>query len=214
MKIYPGHIGISRLASVSFISLFLLVIYGNAEAGLSDAENWQQIHTEKTTLYFQTQDDVYRLNTCIDDDPMVQNQEQSVDRLPFSNMAETVAKKVDAIFVRSQKILGMHGFTNRINIKLFKDHQQLNRAFFALYNTACTVRAWYTHETLTVYLRLDDLHSGMLAHELAHAIINHYMIVPLPGRSAEILARYVDIHLIADKTGKPGESPFNSYSMP
>ena len=213
MKIRPGHIGINTLTVISLISLIILVFFANAEADSSDPENWQQIHTENTILYFQTQDDLYRLNTRLNNDLNDQNHEQSVDLRLFPDMAGIVAKKMDALFVRSQGILEMHGFTNKINVKLFKNQQQLSHAFFTLYEKECTVRAWYTHETLTVYIQLDDIHDGMLAHEFAHAIINHYMVIPLPGRSAEILARYVDTHLLADKTGKPGESPVNAYSI-
>ena len=36
---------------------------------------------------------------------------------------------------------------------------------------------------------------GMLAHEMAHSIIDHYLTVRPPKRSAEILARFVDKHL-------------------
>jgi hypothetical protein len=35
----------------------------------------------------------------------------------------------------------------------------------------------------------------MLAHEMAHSIIDHYLRVRPPHATAEILARYVDGHL-------------------
>ena len=40
-----------------------------------------------------------------------------------------------------------------------------------------------------------DLSAGMLAHECAHAIVDHYLAVRPPRATAEILARYVDGHL-------------------
>jgi hypothetical protein len=40
-----------------------------------------------------------------------------------------------------------------------------------------------------------DLHEGMLAHEMAHAIIDHFFAVRPPSSTAEILARYVGKHL-------------------
>jgi hypothetical protein len=40
-----------------------------------------------------------------------------------------------------------------------------------------------------------DLHEGMLAHEMAHCIIDYFLLVRPPVASAEILARYVDEHL-------------------
>ncbi|MFC1867599.1 hypothetical protein ACFL0H_05635 [Thermodesulfobacteriota bacterium] len=46
-----------------------------------------------------------------------------------------------------------------------------------------------------MYITIEDLHEGMLAHEIAHSIIDHYLTVRPPSESAEILARYVDSHL-------------------
>jgi hypothetical protein len=44
-------------------------------------------------------------------------------------------------------------------------------------------------------MNVNDLHEGMLAHELAHAIVDHYLLVRPPRPTAEIIARYVDSHL-------------------
>jgi hypothetical protein len=54
---------------------------------------------------------------------------------------------------------------------------------------------WYTHANNTVYLNLNDFQEGMLAHELTHAIVDHYLLVRPPHATAEILARCVDNHL-------------------
>jgi hypothetical protein len=39
------------------------------------------------------------------------------------------------------------------------------------------------------------MHEGILAHEMAHAIIDQFLTVRPPSATAEILARYVDGHL-------------------
>jgi len=57
------------------------------------------------------------------------------------------------------------------------------------------VRAWYIYERNTIYLNVRDVNEGIVAHEMAHAIIDHYLLVRPPRATAEILARYVDEHL-------------------
>jgi len=47
----------------------------------------------------------------------------------------------------------------------------------------------------TIYLNVQDLFSEMLAHELAHAIVDNHLSVRPPRATAEILARYVGKHL-------------------
>ncbi|MBC8441130.1 MAG: hypothetical protein H8D87_15770 [Deltaproteobacteria bacterium] len=213
MKRCHSHIKIKILKSVLLISLILFLVIGNVDADISDSGKWQQIHTGNTILCFQSLEDLHRFNTRISYDLNCKKDEITIDQKIASTLADTIAKKVDALFERSQEVLEMQGFTSKIIIKIFNNRQQLNHAFYKLYKKECNVRAWYIHEKLTVYIQLDDLHEGMLAHEFAHAIMNHYMIIPLPGKTAEILARYVDTNLHIDKTQKFRPPHINGYSM-
>jgi hypothetical protein len=61
-----------------------------------------------------------------------------------------------------------------------------------------SARAWYVYEYNTIYINVRDVNEGMLAHELAHSIIDHYLSVRPPRASAEILATYVDKSLFDD----------------
>ncbi|MBU1342684.1 MAG: hypothetical protein KKE44_11000 [Proteobacteria bacterium] len=204
MKTTLCHININFLKAAAFISLIVFVSFGNGYAGISAPVNWQQIHTENTILYFQNMDDLNRFNTRINYNPNNDNSD--------SRLAVTISKKIDALFRKSQDLLEMKGFTNKINVKIFSNRQQLNHAFYALYKKECNARAWYAHEKLTIYIQLDDLYEGMLAHEFAHAIIDHYMIIPPPGKAAEILARYVDTHLQMEAIKNSSESQIKAYS--
>ncbi len=46
-----------------------------------------------------------------------------------------------------------------------------------------------------IFINADDIHEGMLTHEMTHHIIDHFLTVRPPRASAEILAVYVDAHL-------------------
>lgn len=83
----------------------------------------------------------------------------------------------------------------KTNIRIYPDERQLHEAHQGLYREPCHVRAWYSFETNTVFLNANDLKEGILAHELAHSIIDHYLLIRPPAATAEILARYVDGHL-------------------
>jgi len=180
------------------MGLMFALTSGIATADLSNPDDWQRIHTGNTILCFKRLDDLCRFNARINYIQPCHENKKKMGQNADSSLADTIARKVDALFERSRDLLEMKGFTNKIIVKIYRNQKELGRAFYGLYKRKCTARAWYTHETLTVYIQLDDLHEGMLAHEFAHAIIDHYMIVPLPSKSAEILARYVDIHLQED----------------
>ena len=173
------------------LALFLVVMAPgvalSGEPGFNGIK-WQQAPTCHTMILFQTVEDLENLNRRID---------FSVPEIKenTSDTVLTVSRKVDALFQRARQLLGMQCFVNRVNIRVYRNREQLDRAFFDLYQTQSHARAWYAHEKLTVYIQLEDFHEGMLAHELAHAIIDHYLIIPPPPETAEILARYVDTHL-------------------
>ncbi len=111
------------------------------------------------------------------------------------DIIDIVGKKVDALFERAQDILDMHRKMEKITINAYHDKDQLHAAFKQVYRKPCRIRAWYEFKFHTVFICIEDVHEGMLAHEMAHGIIDHYLKVRPPTATAEILARYVDSHL-------------------
>ena len=168
---------------------------------------WQTASGQNTVILYQDAGDLVDFNSKIK--YPVQPAEQSAISKP---PARAAAEKVDLLFERAKNLLGMHGFVNQIKIRLYKDKGQLEKAYYDIYKAKANVRAWYTHKKLTIYIQLEDLHEGMLAHELAHAVIDHYLMVPPPVETAEILARYVDSQLHA-ATVDPGGQSHKSLSV-
>ena len=204
---------IKILKTAFLISLIITMALASVNADAKGSGDWQQIHTENTIIYFQNLDDLHQFNTRINYGLNNQKAVRTLEQKADSSLAEIIAEKIDALFRRSQEILEMQGFTNKINVKIFKNRQQLSHAFYKLYKKECNARAWYTHERLTIFVQLDDIHEGILAHEFAHAIIDHYMIIPPPGKPAEILARYVDTHLHENNTRGSSDSHIKGYSV-
>ncbi len=58
--------------------------------------------------------------------------------------------------------------------------------------------AFYNHKTESVTVYADRVTDGVLAHEIAHAVINSYFDVPPPEKIQEILTHYVDRYLWSD----------------
>lgn len=111
-------------------------------------------------------------------------------------LVKTVSNKVDALYERVQEILDMRGDIPKVTLRLYPDRDALGRVYQAFTGSAnLRVRAWYIYERNTLYLNVKDVHEGIVAHEMAHAIIDHYLMVRPPRATAEILARYVDEHL-------------------
>ena len=81
---------------------------------------------------------------------------------------------------------------DKVTINIYKDKEQLGEVCSMTYTRLCKdIRAWYRYRKRTIYVNLGDLNEKILAHELAHAIIDRHLVAPPGGASGEMLARYV-----------------------
>jgi len=188
---FPG------IKSIVAASLLLLFILPAAKAAGEEIEGrqWQTVETKHTIIRYNSPEDLKRLNRGI---RFSAGNHRIGSLLSFQHgkdPAEELMEKVDAIFERVQQILDMRKAMEKVVINVYHNSSQLRAAFFQIYRQPCRIRAWYRYWNNTIYLNVRDLHEGMLAHEMAHAIIDHYMVVRPPRATAEILARYVDQHL-------------------
>ena len=178
------------------VGLFLFSPWGVAEAQSADQFVWQTIETKHTFIYYQNNDDLKEFDDQIDFSP----EEGGLIKSLFSSsdpktLPEKLARKIDELFEKVQEILGMRKKMRKVRINLYSNSEQLGIAYQRLFKKDCGVRSWYLYEFKTIYCNVSDLRAGMLAHEMAHHIIDHYLVIRPPRSTAEILARYVDKHL-------------------
>jgi hypothetical protein len=83
----------------------------------------------------------------------------------------------------------------KVRINIYNNKTQLESVYYKVFKKNCKFKAWYIYEFNTIYVNIQELHEGMLAHEIAHSVVDHFLSVRPPGATAEILARYVDNHL-------------------
>lgn len=158
------------------------------------------LETKYTILHYRSLEDLE------DFDDEIDYSEEGVFSSLFSSsdvndLQKKVKNKVDTLFRRVQEILDMRKIMKKVTIKIHHNREEIKRAHAGIYgtyrrsSTKRVPRAWFRYKNNTIYVDLDDLHEGMLAHEMAHSIIDNYLIIRPPRATAEILARYVDTHL-------------------
>ena len=159
------------------------------------SESWQRLETKHTTICYRTPSDLDKFDRMVAYFPgqwVFPNpfrKSESKDRL------QKIGQKIDTLYERVQEILDMRKWFKKVSINLYADKKELDAAYFELYRQPCQIRAWYAYESNTIYVNADDTHEEILAHEMAHAIIDHYLLVRPPAAAAEILARYVHTHI-------------------
>jgi len=184
-----------RKNTVVFSALVFLILSGKAFA-LSDSDTqWNSIETKHTVIRYQSEKDLATFSKKIEFGEKEKFSVMSLLGFGKDRLISTVSAKVDAVYERAQEILDMRRKMKKLTINIYHDADQLQKTYTEIYKESCEVRAWYIFDQNTVYVQADDLHEGMLAHEMAHSIIDHYLLMSPPAASAEILARYVDANL-------------------
>ncbi len=103
--------------------------------------------------------------------------------------------RVDGLVDIVLKLLDMRTVSPRFTIRVYQYQADLEQAYRQTGMTGPVPAAFYTHHSKTIFVSLEKLSAGILAHEIAHAVISTYFSPPPPVRIQEVLAQYVDDHL-------------------
>lgn len=106
-----------------------------------------------------------------------------------------VAEEVDGIVFRVRTLLDMYPLNFRFAIRIYPSYGALQEQWREVGRVGPSPVAFYSHSNGTVHITVERLNAGILAHEVAHAVINSYFDSPPPAKTQEILSRYVDAHL-------------------
>ena len=83
----------------------------------------------------------------------------------------------------------------RVKVKIFKDRAELNDEYYRIFGERGNLISFYAYKFNTIYTTEDDISDSVMAHEIGHAIVDHYFVVRPPEKIKEILSQYVDMHL-------------------
>ncbi|MCD6134581.1 MAG: hypothetical protein J7J25_03575 [Candidatus Omnitrophica bacterium] len=112
-----------------------------------------------------------------------------------------IAKSLDALYLDVSDILDIHIYSYHGKIVVYPTRQALKEDVFRNFEgQKPDLPSLYIHSTDTIFISLADMTMPMLAHEMAHAIMSHYFVVPPPAKIQEVLAGYVE-YSIRKSTG-------------
>ncbi len=180
-----------------WIVFTILMPWGMAQGGTSESVAWLNLETRYTIIHYQSLRGLKKFNNKLDFSPGNRGFGRLFTRPESNVMMHNLKKKIDALYERVQEILDMRKRMKKVIINIYHNKKQLDDAYYRICRRKCRIRAWYIYEYNTIYVNVDDLHTGMLAHEMAHSIIDNYLTVRPPSPTAEILARYVDSHIFS-----------------
>ncbi len=112
-----------------------------------------------------------------------------------AGVQQELGRCLDGLYAEVSDILDIHIYSYHGKIMILADQPALQSLAREKFGVDFRERSVYWHEQNTIFISLEDLNAGMLAHEMAHAIISHYFIVPPPVTIQEVLSGYVEYQL-------------------
>jgi hypothetical protein len=116
-----------------------------------------------------------------------------------------VKTQVDKIVDTICSLLDMYPPNLRFGITLYRTQAEVTTAYYRASAAANAYKAqsmtgaapisFYSHGTRNIAVAIDSIDAGILTHEIAHAVISAYFVMPPPARMQEILAQYLDKNL-------------------
>jgi hypothetical protein len=183
----------------AILIIVVSIVFGHTVVALGQ-DGWRRAETEHTVILYQNDKDLEVLDGRID---VPISQAPSECCREEAGVFAGLKRKIDQIFRNNQALLQMHGKIAKIAIFVYGTQREIKHAYDDIVSTydvspGCYnehIVGFYFHPKKSVYVSLDTVTEGIIAHELGHAIIDHYFIVRPPTNTAEILARYLDEHL-------------------
>ena len=114
-----------------------------------------------------------------------------------SSTEDQLAEKFDAIFQKVEQILDMYPRRIHLTVKIYKDQSQLDDSYVQLFGALDEKEriSFYVHKYTTIYTTEQVIREGVLAHEMGHAVVDHYFLILPPEKIKELLSQVVEIHL-------------------
>lgn len=109
---------------------------------------------------------------------------------------DEIKNKVDVIVERVIVVLDMRPNDVRFKLVLLPTEEDVQQVYRMKYNRKVDYIAFYAPKDKTVYLSVNDIRIGVFAHELGHLIIDLYYGTTTPSKIHEVLAQFVETHLM------------------
>ncbi len=108
---------------------------------------------------------------------------------------ETAIKQADMLIGRVQEILDMRPKGLHFGIEILASTKEVQAVYLKEYRRKVDFIAYYSPRSETVYLAANRLQRAVIAHEIAHAVIDRYFDKAPPVKIHELLAQYVEKQL-------------------
>ncbi len=167
----------------------------SALKGGKNPQRWEKIEGNYCEIFYFNEKDLKKIDRKINISFISLRYGETTTIIKNRNLSEKVRVKCDTIFKKAEEILDMYPRRIKVRINIYSNKNQLDEKYYEMFKEENKAVSFYIYKTNTIYISLEDVSEAVLAHEMAHCIIDHYFVILPPIKVKEILATHVDIQL-------------------
>ena len=111
---------------------------------------------------------------------------------------DEVLAKIDTVVEKAEIVLDMFPKNLHLRIVLEEDSGDVGDTFKLKYGKKINHIAFYSLSEDTIYISVEDTKLQVLAHEIGHAIVDHFFDVRPPYNIHELMAQFTEKHITDD----------------
>lgn len=119
----------------------------------------------------------------------------SMQKRNVVTVTDEVMAKVDIIVEKTQVVLDMFPSGYHIQLILLPDADAVSQVFREKYGKHVNHIAYYSLSEKTIYVSVQDTKLQVLAHEIAHSVVDYYFDVRPPYNIHELMAQFAEKHI-------------------
>ena len=108
---------------------------------------------------------------------------------------DEVLAKLDIIVEKTETVLDMFPANLHITVVLLPTARDVAAVYRSKYGKDVNHIAYYSLKENTVYFSVEDASLRVVAHEIGHAVVDHYFQVRPPYNMHELMAQFAEKHV-------------------
>lgn len=173
--------------TAAWLLLFLLYFHCLPAPGVA-----REAKSRYTTLHYANRQ---LLNDFNDQIRLTRKLNYIVRKKNIVTVEDEVLAKLDTLIEKAEVVLDMFPNNMHIHVVLLEDSDDVSAVYKQKYHKKVNHIAYYSLSEDTIYISVDDAGLRVLAHELGHAIVDHYFKIRPPYNIHELMAQFTEKHI-------------------
>jgi len=148
-----------------------------------------------TSRYFTVRWNDPKVLRKFNDNLMIGRLSRFMQKNNIVTVEDEVYAKLDVILEKAQLALAMYPNGMKVTVVLLPDSRSVSAVYLQKYGKKADHIAYYSLSEKTVYVSADDVNLRVIAHELGHAIVDHYFKERPPYHIHELMAQFAEKHI-------------------